>query len=221
MQLQFSGGGRLYLKFCFHCLYYQYRLTNFDVFTWGGDNLPNGSTHLSLDLNAVYVPKGRNIYRAGLPEQGAGETTIFDLAWGTNFDNGNGNAVLTISAEKDAGILHGERSWSRDNGIYSTVANPDPNGPTRTLLNDVGYWLTSHEGSIAPGFGGRSDTYVDINGNGVADCQESEGGRVGYLAGCWLTNPDGSVRVNQDGVLIDGLLGTGGCLLYTSPSPRD
>ena len=148
--------------------------------------------------------------RAGRPEQGSGETTVFDLAWGTNFDNGNGNAVLTLSAEKDAGILHGERSWSRDNGIYSTVANPDPNGPTRTLLNDVGYWLTSHEGSIAPGFGGRSDTYVDINGNGVADCQESEGGRVGYLAGCWLTNPDGSVRVNQDGVIIDGLLGTGG-----------
>ena len=148
--------------------------------------------------------------RTGRPQRGAGDTRVLDLAFGTNFDNGKGNAVLTISAEDDAGILMGERSWSRDNGIYSTVANPDPNGPTRTLLNDVGYWLTSHEGSIAPGFDGRSDIYVDINGNGVADCQESEGGRVGYLAGCWLTNPDGSVRVNQDGVLIDGLLGAGG-----------
>ncbi len=152
--------------------------------------------------------------RAGSPQRGAGDTRVLDLAFGTNFDNGNGNAVLTISAEGDDGILMGERSWSRDNGIYSTVANPDPNGPTRTLLNDVGYWLTSHEGSIAPGFGGRSDIYVDINGNGIADCQESEGGRVGYLAGCWLTNPDGSVRVNQDGVLIDGLLSTGGDSAY-------
>ena len=151
---------------------------------------------------------------AGRPESGAGETTVFDLAWGTNFNNGRGNAVLTISAEDDAGILRGERSWSLDNGIGATVNNPDPNGPPRTILRDVGYWLTSHEGSIAPGFGGRSDIYVDINGNGVADCQESEGGRVGYLAGCWLTNPDGSVRVNQDGVLIDGLLSTGGDSAY-------
>ena len=151
---------------------------------------------------------------AGRPESGAGETTVFDLAWGTNFNNGRGNAVLTISAEDDAGILYGERSWSRDNGIGATVNNPDPNGPPRAVLSDVGYWLTSHEGSVAPGFGGRSDIYVDINGNGVADCQESEGGRVGYLAGCWLTNPDGSVRVNQDGVLIDGLLSTGGDSAY-------
>ena len=37
---------------------------------------------------------------------------------------------------------------------------------------------------------------------------------MGYLAGCWLTNPDGSVRVNQDGVLIDGLLSTGGDSAY-------
>ena len=157
----------------------------------------------------------------GRPERGAGETTVLDIAWGTNFADGRGNAVLTVSAEDDGGILYGERSWSRNNGIATTLNNPDPNGPPRAVVNDPRYWLTSHEGSIAPGFGGRGNVYVDINGNGIADCQESEGGRVGFLAGCWLTNPDGSVRVNQDGVLIDGLFGTGGCLLYTSPSPRD
>jgi iron complex outermembrane receptor protein len=146
----------------------------------------------------------------GRPERGAGETTVLDIAWGTNFADGRGNAVLTVSAEDDGGILHGERSWSRNNGIATTLNNPDPNGPPRAVVSDPRYWLTSHEGSIAPGFGGRGDIYVDINGNGIADCQESEGGRVGYLAGCWLTNADGSVRVNQDGVLIDGLFGTGG-----------
>ena len=146
----------------------------------------------------------------GRPERGAGETTVLDIAWGTNFADGRGNAVLTVSAEDDGGILYGERSWSRNNGIATTLNNPDPNGPPRAVVSDPRYWLTSHEGSIAPGFGGRGDIYVDINGNGIADCQESEGGRVGYLAGCWLTNADGSVRVNQDGVLIDGLFGTGG-----------
>ena len=146
----------------------------------------------------------------GRPERGAGETTVLDITWGTNFADGRGNAVLTVSAEDDGGILYGERSWSRNNGIATTLNNPDPNGPPRAVVSDPRYWLTSHEGSIAPGFGGRGDIYVDINGNGIADCQESEGGRVGYLAGCWLTNADGSVRVNQDGVLIDGLFGTGG-----------
>jgi hypothetical protein len=44
-----------------------------------------------------------------------------------------------------------------DNGIGSTVNNPDPDGAPRTILNDVGYWLTSHEGSVAPGFVGRGE----------------------------------------------------------------
>ena len=153
---------------------------------------------------------------AGRPEAGSGETTVIDIAWGTNFAEGRGNAVLTLSAEDDGGILYGDRSWSRNNGIALTLNNPDPDGPPRAVVNDGRYWLTSHEGSIAPGFGGRSNVYVDINGNGIADCQESEGGRVGFLAGCWLTNPDGSVRVNQDGTIIDGLFGTGGDGAYAN-----
>ena len=31
-----------------------------------------------------------------------------------------------------------------------------------------------------------------------------------------MTNPDGSVRVNQDGTIIDGLFGTGGDEAYTN-----
>ena len=30
----------------------------------------------------------------GRPERGAGETTVIDIAWGTNFAGGRGNAVL-------------------------------------------------------------------------------------------------------------------------------
>ena len=146
----------------------------------------------------------------GLPERGGAQTTTLDLVWGSNFANGRGNAVVTFSSEMDEGLRFSDRNWSRDNGIAETLVNPDPNGPPRAVVQDPRFWLTSQEGSIAPGFGGRSDIYVDINGNGIADCQESEGGRVGYLAGCWLVGPDGTVRVNQDGVVVDGLWGTGG-----------
>lgn len=150
----------------------------------------------------------------GLPERGDGRTTVVDATWGMNFDDERGNVAVSLSLESDTGILYGDRDWSRDNGIASTGprANPstDPNAPPRAIVENPTFWLTSQAGSIAPTFGGRSTTYVDINNNGIADCQESEGGRVGYLAGCWITNPDGSVRVNQDGTVLGTLWSQGG-----------
>ncbi|MGX6648118.1 TonB-dependent receptor domain-containing protein [Maricaulaceae bacterium MS644] len=152
--------------------------------------------------------------RGGVSGEGDAENYSADLLMGNNFHQGRGNIVLGITIEEDTALTHGDRDWSRDNGIDQVQTNPasltDPNAPPRAIIQDPRFWLTSQEGSIAPGFGGRGVNYVDINGNGVADCQESEGGRVGFLAGCWLTNPDGSVRVNQDGTVLNGLWGIGG-----------
>lgn len=77
------------------------------------------------------------------------------------------------------------------------------NAPARIIARDPRVWLSSQTGSIAPGFGGRGITYVDINNNGIADCQESRGGQIGFLAGCWITNPDGSVSVFQEQLIAD------------------
>lgn len=152
--------------------------------------------------------------RAGISGEQDAENYAVDLVWGQNFHEDRGNVVVAFTVEQDSGITHGDRDWSRDNGIDTTQTNPatllDPNAPARAVIADPRFWLTSQEGSIAPGFGGRDVTYVDLNGNGIADCQESEGGRVGFLAGCWLTNPDGTARVNQDGVVLNGLWGIGG-----------
>ncbi|MEP1144448.1 MAG: TonB-dependent receptor [Henriciella sp.] len=151
---------------------------------------------------------------AGISDKRDAETFAVDLLWGQNFNNDRGNVVFSMSVEEDSSITYGDRSWSRNNGIDAVQTNPDsltdPDAPSRAIIQDPGFWLTSQEGSIAPGFGGRGTTYVDINNNGTADCQESEGGRVGFLAGCWLTNPDGSVRVNQDGTVLNGLWSIGG-----------
>lgn len=152
--------------------------------------------------------------RAGISGEMDAENFAVDVLWGQNYHNDRGNVVLSFTVEQDSGITMGDRDWSRDNGIDETQTNPasltDPNAAPRGVISDPRFWLTSQEGSIAPGFGGRATTYVDINGNGTADCQESEGGRTGFLAGCWLTNPDGSVRVNQDGTVLNGLWGIGG-----------
>ena len=152
--------------------------------------------------------------RAGISGEGDAENYAVDALVGRNFHDDRGNIVLGLTWEQDSELAMGDRDWSRDNGIDTVQTNPafltDPSAPRRAIVSDPRFWLTSQEGSIAPGFGGRSTTYVDINGNGIADCQESEGGRVGFLAGCWLTNPDGSVRVNQDGTVLNGLWGIGG-----------
>jgi iron complex outermembrane receptor protein len=158
--------------------------------------------------------------QAGLPEQSGGENYGFDAAYGINFDDDKGNVVFTLTSEVEDDLLWQDRTWSINNGRTAglNIARPEniPAGffngpiPSRALFPDPRYWLTSHEGSIAPGFGGRDVTYVDINGNGIPDCQESEGGRVGFLAGCWITNPDGSVRVQQNGIVLGSLWESGG-----------
>ncbi len=160
--------------------------------------------------------------QAGIPEQSGGENYGFDAIYGVNFDEGKGNVVFTVTSEIEEDLLWQDRSWSINNGRAAAlnIARPEniPDGffdgptPSRALFSDPRYWLTSHEGSIAPGFGSasRNVTYIDINNNGIPDCQESEGGRAGFLAGCWVTNPDGSIRVQQNGIVLGSLWESGG-----------
>lgn len=152
--------------------------------------------------------------QAGIPTEGGGETFGFDVVIGKNFDNDKGNIVFAATLEKEEALTFGERDWSKNNGIASVEprANSDTSDDAfaRAVIDDPRFWLTSQEGSIAPGFGGRDTTYVDLNGNGIADCQESEAGRTGFLAGCWVTDPDGTARVNTDGTILNGLWGIGG-----------
>jgi hypothetical protein len=156
--------------------------------------------------------------RGGVSGQGDAENFSVDVLFGDNFADGRGNVVLAVSVEEDSSITHGDRSWSRNNGIAITQTNPDfltnPNAPPRAVINDARFWLTSQAGSIAPGgfnTASRTRDYgVDINRNGIIDCQESRAGRTSFLAGCWVTNPDGSLSVFQDGLVLNGLWSIGG-----------
>ena len=183
--------------------------------TTGGASAVYGADAVTGVVNFILMDDYEGLQidaRAAVPDAPGGQNQAIDILFGQNFDEDRGNIVFALTLEEDNPITFGQRSWARDNGIASIRprANPDPNGPPQAVIEDPRFWLTSQEGSIAPGFGGRNITYVDINNNGIPDCQESEAGRTGFLAGCWLTNPDGSVRVNQDGTVLNGLWGIGG-----------
>jgi len=108
-------------------------------------------------------------------------------------------------------ILSGDFTGVTLTATEQALIDRATNATDRTVLENPTFWLTSQAGSIAPTFGGRNTTYVDLNNNGIADCQESRGGQTGFLAGCWVTDPDGSVRVFQEGLIASGgLWGSGG-----------
>ncbi len=108
-------------------------------------------------------------------------------------------------------ILSGDYDGLTLTAAEQALLDRATNAPALALINDASFWLSSQAGSIAPSFGGRSQTYVDLNNNGIADCQESRGGQTGFLAGCWVTDANGNARVFEEGQIVTGnLWGTGG-----------
>ena len=189
--------------------------------TTGGASAVYGSDAVTGVVNFVLRDKfeGSQIdFRGGVSGEGDAENFSLDVLFGDNFADGRGNLVFALTIEEDTSLTHGDRAWSRNNGIAVTQTNPDfltnPNAPPRAVINDARFWLTSQAGSIAPGgftTSSRTRDYgVDINRNGIIDCQESEAGRTSFLAGCWVTNPDGSVGVFKDGLVLNGLWSIGG-----------
>lgn len=189
--------------------------------TTGGASAVYGSDAVTGVVNFVLKDnfEGSQIdFRGGVSGEGDAENFSVDVLFGDNFADGRGNLVFALTVEEDSSITHGDRDWSRNNGIAVTQTNPDfltnPNAPPRAVINDARFWLTSQAGSIAPGgftTSSRTRDYgVDINRNGIIDCQESEAGRTSFLAGCWITNPDGSVSVFKDGLVLNGLWSIGG-----------
>ena len=138
--------------------------------------------------------------RGGVSGEGDAENFTFDLLAGQNFDNDKGNIVVALTYEDDSPITYGDRDWSRDNGIASVEprANParldDPNAP-RAVINNL--LAGRQEGSIAPTFGGRNVTYIDVNGNGTPDCRNRQAAAPPCRT--LLTNPDGTIPSTRTG----------------------
>lgn len=142
-------------------------------------------------------------------EELGGGLFVIDSIYGKNFDDDKGNVVFILFYEIEEELFYGDCDWFCNNGIFFVVFILGIDGQCQLVL-DVCYWLMLNEGLIVFIFGGCDVIYVDINNNGIVDCQEFEGGCVGYFVGCWLINLDGIVCVNSDGFIYNGLLSSGG-----------
>ncbi len=81
--------------------------------------------------------------QSGISNEGDAWRINGDLTWGTNFADGRGN--LTISGEYAYGeeLQFGDRSFSRDNGIFDDLANPALRFQTGELGTDTPNFLAN------------------------------------------------------------------------------
>ena len=238
--------------------------------------------------------EGLNInVTGGISGDGDAENFSVSGLYGMNFAGDRGNLTIGIDYTQREALLHGDRAFSRNNGIASDDQNParrfqtgdidaiatpnfarfyspstsfastdapcdlygynycygfhsvgwsilssdeftnlwrqafpgdpDPvftsaelalidraaNSPTRAILRQHNFSLTSNGGVLLPG--GLFAPGIDIDNNGIDDCSQSWTGyfstldfsppAVGFIGGCWIIEDDGSVRPLRDGLI--------------------
>ncbi|WP_379552120.1 TonB-dependent receptor domain-containing protein [Qipengyuania sp. DGS5-3] len=62
--------------------------------------------------------------QTGISSQGDAWRINGDLTWGTNFADGRGNITISGEYARNDEILFGDRSFSRDNGLFDDQGNP-------------------------------------------------------------------------------------------------
>ncbi len=85
----------------------------------------------------------------GLTERGDGETFRADLTIGGNFDDGRGNATLSVGYTNRSQVLQGQREFSNFN-ISSVTGNPGGSStaaPVRISLPGLGFQQVTDDGS--------------------------------------------------------------------------
>lgn len=91
------------------------------------------------------------------------------------------------------------------------LINRAANAPAQALLPFRTFSISSKMGLIAPGNFGRAPG-IDLDGDGVDDCRQSS---VGWnsgsgFGGCWVVNPDGTLRPYDDGLIATPFYHFGG-----------
>lgn len=229
----------------------------------------------------------------GVSGEGDGSNYSASALYGVNFNNDRTNFTIGLNYATREAIQHGDRDWSRNNGVASDDQNPalrfqtgeidptttpnfarfyspgnafastsppcdqfgfdfcygfhptgfpiltqdefiglwrdafpdDPDpqftdaelaliqraatSPTRFIGSQHNFSLSSPGGVLMPG--SIFDEGIDLDGNGVSDCQQSYQGyfstysfsppALGFIGGCWIIEEGGNVRPLRDGLI--------------------
>ena len=142
--------------------------------------------------------------RGGISDQGDAENFSIRGVVGKNFDNDRGNVTLAVDYIEDSVLFFGDRDFSRDNNTADDQPNSstDPDAPPRIFQADPRFSISSGQGLIA--FQDFGPSGLDVNNNGIEDCEESSVGQNFLdfgVGGCHVVNDDGSIRPFADGTV--------------------
>jgi outer membrane receptor protein involved in Fe transport len=141
-----------------------------------------------VDINASSMPNFANYFRVGGP--GPRTTRI-----------GFGNVIPQPgSADYNQIFTGGRTPTAAEQALIDRAAN----SPRLVIGRDPRFAISANNGLVF-----RADfarfPLTDLNSNGVNDCNESYVGWTGFGGGgCYVTNPDGTVRIFNDGVISTG-----------------
>ncbi|WP_438726488.1 TonB-dependent receptor domain-containing protein [Parasphingorhabdus sp. DH2-15] len=88
--------------------------------------------------------------QTGISSRGDGWRINGDLTWGTNFADGRGNFVISAEYARVDELQFGERSFSRNNGIFDDQANPALRFQAGDIGADTPNFAGSQIGSLIP-----------------------------------------------------------------------
>lgn len=133
------------------------------------------------DINASTMPNFGNYYRVGGPGP---RTTRISF----------GPTIPT--AAQFATLFPGKTPTAAEQALIDRSAN----SPSFVIGKQPVFAISANNGLLFRADFNRFST--DLNKNGVNDCNESYVGWTGFGGGgCYVTNPDGSVRIFNDGII--------------------
>ncbi len=178
-----------------------------DVLT-GGASAIYGSDAVTGVVNFILKEdfEGLDVdVRGGISDKGDAENFSIRGVVGKNFHQDRGNITFAVDYIEDSELLEGDRRFTRDGRVANDIPNPalatDPSAPPRAFGDFSTFSISSASSLIVARDFGPSG--LDLNGNGVEDCDDSSvGGNIGFgLAGCFVVDQDGTVRPFQDGAV--------------------
>lgn len=136
------------------------------------------------DISASNTPNFFNYYRVGGPGPRTSRISF-------------GNAIPTL-AQFNA-LFPGVTPTAGEQALIDRATN----APLFVIGSQPTFGISSNAGLIFRADFARFTT--DLNGNGIADCNESYTGWTGFGGGgCYVSTPDGGVRIFQDGIISTG-----------------